>query len=699
MRVKLKFDFLKYEKLFRSWYVNKKLTTWSTVASAFNSKPSRIKSFKSQFLGESTGLFGYRELQEPSGFYLLKDNAISKSHLLMREILSEGRKRKMVQVFDELSDTLCKVADLAEFVRIGHPDEKFAYAAKEASISISNLVEELNTNRDLYDKLKHVVEHGDIFPTDAIDEYVAYLFLFDFEQCGIHLDKEKREKVVAYNDYILHVGSHFMTRTLSPRTVLKSQLPENISSCFSAEGETIVVNGLFADSKNERLREAAYKIFLYPEKQQQELLHELLSSRQNLAKLCGFPSYAHRAVRGSLAGTPEFVHEFLKLLSEKIRPKAEEDYKNMLKLKQEYNKNATCLMPWDVPYFTGKLKEKEFNMLCNDYTPYFSLGACMDGLNCIFNALYNINISVDETEDGELWHSDVKKLKVCEGNEILGYIYCDFFERPRKPNQDCHFTIQGGRVRSDGHYQKPIVVLMLNLPNPKWSSPSLLTHSLVDNLFHEMGHAMHSMLARTIYQHVTGTRCSTDLAEIPSVLMEYFASDPRVVTRFARHYETGEAIPEVLVHKLRGAKKMFSACETQLQVFYAAYDQACHSNIAWSHSTTELLAHIQNLYYGLPHVPNTAWQLRFGHLVGYGAKYYSYLVSRAVASWIWHTCFKDNPFDSKNGEKYRNEILAHGGSKPPLELVEDFLGTKITPENLSDALLKDISYRCTESDF
>lgn len=693
MRVKFSCSLLRQDKTFQSLFYSNKLTTWSSVASAFNSKSAKVKSFTSQFLGESTGLFRYKELQNPNGFYLLKDNAVSKSQLLINEILSTNRSRKMVQVFDELSDTLCKVADLAEFVRIGHPEERFSYSAKEASVSISSLVEELNTNRDLYEKLKSVVEKGDICQTDSIDNFVANLFLFDFEQCGIHLDKETRERIVAFNDYILHVGSHFMTRTLSPRTVLRSQLPDTVSKCFPMEGETIVVNGLFADSKNELLREAAYKIFLYPEKQQQELLDELLSARQSLAQLCGFPSYAHRAVRGSIAGTPEFVHEFLKLLSEKIKPKAEEDYQSMLNLKKEYNSDSTSLMPWDVPYFTGQLKEREFNLQSNNYNPYFSLGACMDGLNYLFNALYGVTISVDDVQEGELWHTDVKKLKVCEGSEVLGYIYCDFFERPRKPNQDCHFTIQGGRVCNDGTYQKPVVVLMLNLPNPKWSSPSCLSHSLVDNLFHEMGHAMHSMLARTKYQHVTGTRCSTDLAEIPSVLMEYFASDPRVVTKFARHFKTGEPIPEKLVNKLRGAKKMFSACETQLQVFYAAFDQACHSNQSLYSSTTELLAHIQNLYYGLPHVPNTAWQLRFGHLVGYGAKYYSYLVSRAVASWIWYKYFNDNPFDAESGRKLRNELLAYGGSKPPRQLVEDFLGTEVTPENLSDALIKDINHK------
>ncbi|GFY74483.1 mitochondrial intermediate peptidase [Trichonephila inaurata madagascariensis] len=140
-------------KLWSDQYFNvqRNLASWSSVAYAFNTKPSKVKSLKSQFLGESTGIFGYQELQEPYGFYLLKENAVGKADMLMREIKNPTRKRKMVRVFDELSDTLCKVADLAEFVRIAHPQERFSYAAKETSISISSFVEELNTNKELYD--------------------------------------------------------------------------------------------------------------------------------------------------------------------------------------------------------------------------------------------------------------------------------------------------------------------------------------------------------------------------------------------------------------------------------------------------------------------------------------------------------------------------------------------------------------------
>lgn len=222
------------------------------------------------------------------------------------------------------------------------------------------------------------------------------------------------------------------------------------------------------------------------------------------------------------------------------------------------------------------MERKSLKANTSEFLPYFSLGGCMEGLDNIMRSLYAISLKNTEMEPGESWNNDIYKISVVHETEgLLGYIYCDFFERTGKPNQDCHFTIQGGKDLPDGNYQLPIVVVMLNLSQPHWTGPVLLSPSRVDNLFHEMGHAMHSMLARTKYQHVTGTRCSTDFAEVPSVLMEYFANDPRVLRTFARHFQTQEPISEDMLQRLCASKKLFSASETQLQVndysFYSLY--------------------------------------------------------------------------------------------------------------------------------
>ena len=203
------------------------------------------------------------------------------------------------------------------------------------------------------------------------------------------------------------------------------------------------------------------------------------------------------------------------------------------------------LQVWDVPYLTSEARNKWSDLNVTSITEHFSLGVCMEGLSTLYSKLFKVSLDVEDSAPGELWHPDVYKLAVRDlenDGSLMGHIYCDFFSREDKPFQviyiavicinntkkggktmipliklkkkylhieliqDCHFTIRGGRMTKDKDYQNPVVVVMLNLPTPSWSTPTLLNGAMVDNLFHEMGHAMHSMLARTEYQHVTGTR-------------------------------------------------------------------------------------------------------------------------------------------------------------------------------------------------
>lgn len=159
---------------------------------------------------------------------MLKKNAMIRTDQLIDEATGADRSRKMVEIFDELSDTLCKVADMAEFVRLAHPDRKYSDAAEDACLSISGIVEKLNTDRKLFKALQEVVKKGDSMETNAIDKHVSRLFLFDFEQCGIHLPEQQRQRVVYLTDCILQLGQRFMAGAVNPRSVDKNTLPESI---------------------------------------------------------------------------------------------------------------------------------------------------------------------------------------------------------------------------------------------------------------------------------------------------------------------------------------------------------------------------------------------------------------------------------------------------------------------------------------
>ncbi|OCT93161.1 hypothetical protein XELAEV_18016226mg [Xenopus laevis] len=626
-------------------------TGWFPVGAAFNVKQQQRRL---DVFGKNTGLFGVPELSSPEGFRIVQDNALRNTESLVEKVCSIPPSAETVRIFDQLSDELCKVADLADFVKIAHPDSSYREAAEETCRNIGTMVEKLNTNTDLCQSLRSLLGNQQVMDSlDPETRRVAELFLIDFEISGIHLDEEKRKKAVNLNVLISDLSSEFLLGAHLPNRIDKQALPEHIHSQFPWDGRYIQVSGLLADSTDDLVREAAYKIFLYPNANQLECLEELLASRNTLAQLVGYPTFAHRALLGTMAKTPETVQMFLQKLSDKLHDR--------------------------------------YNIEPSLYSPFFSLGACMEGLSSIFNQLLGISLFCEQPEKGEVWCEDVRKLAVVHEEEgLLGYIYCDFFHRAEKPPQDCHFTIRGGRLKENGEYQLPVVVLMLNFPEYSKKSPTLLTPGMMENLFHEMGHAMHSMLGRTRYQHVTGTRCATDFAEVPSILMEYFASDYRVVNQFARHYQTGQTLSKPMVSRLCESKKVGAASDMQLQVFYAMLDQIFHSVHPLKGSTTDILKETQETFYGLPYVPQTAWHLRFSHLAGYGAKYYSYLMSRAVASMVWKQCFMKNPFDRAMGERYRREMLAHGGGKEPLLMVQGMLQQCPSVDDLVDALVSDL---------
>uniref|UniRef100_A0A665U2I5 Peptidase M3A/M3B catalytic domain-containing protein n=1 Tax=Echeneis naucrates TaxID=173247 RepID=A0A665U2I5_ECHNA len=637
-------------------HIRRNVTTWSPVGAAFNAKPAR----RQDLFEKNVGLFGVPELSCPAGFQAATKAALKNTELLVQNACSCPPGVETVQCFDQLSDGLCKVADLADFIKVAHPDPAFREAAEKTCIDIGTVVEKLNTNVELCKSLKSLLDNPDIVSQlDPDTRRVAELFMFDFEISGIHLDDKLRKEAVALHVNLLDLNNEFLVGSHMPNRIARSSIPEHLHIHFANEGSFIQVGGLHADSPDDLVREIAYRIYLYPNADLMGCLEELLKCRYKLAKLVGYDSYGHRALKGTMAKTPGYCMSLLQLTAK--------DFKMMRDMKKKLNPcnsiENSCHFHTLLSLFLYIVR---YNIEPSLYSPYLSLGACMEGLNNLFSQLYGVSLMSEHPSAGEVWSEDVRKLAVVHEKEgLLGYIYCDFFHRSNKPHQDCHFTIRGGRwCRETDQYQLPVVVLMLSLPHPTKSTPTLLTPGMMENLFHEMGHAMHSMLGRTRYQHVTGTRCATDFAEVPSILMEYFATDYRVISQFA---------------------PLVSDC----RIFYAALDQIYHSK-PQNRSTTEILKEMQQKFYGLPHIPNTAWQLRFSHLIGYGAKYYSYLMSRAVASMVWRQCFVQDPLNRDMGERYRREMLAHGGAKEPMLMVEGMLQRRPTIEDFVDALVSEL---------
>jgi len=305
---------------------------------------------------------------------------------------------------------------------------------------------------------------------------------------------------------------------------------------------------------------------------------------------------------------------------------------------------------------------------------------------------------------------------VDESDGLIGWIYADLYARRGKSSGAAHYAVRCSRRVDDddvagdiappaehaelshisrefetrghwktpsGMFQLPVVVLLTEFARPSVArGATVLEWQEVLTLYHEMGHAMHSMIGRTDYQNVSGTRCATDFVELPSILMEHFLTSPTVLSLFGEHADA-KAYPAGNHHE--------DPCrniDTYGQILLAALDQVYHSPAATApgFDSTAALAHLHAQYGIIPHVPGTSWQTQFGHLFGYGATYYSYLFDRAIASRVWHQLFAYNPLNRETGERYKREILRHGGGEDPWAMLATLLNDPRLASGDSEAM-------------
>ncbi|WWC61169.1 uncharacterized protein I303_103749 [Kwoniella dejecticola CBS 10117] len=463
-----------------------------------------------------------------------------------------------------------------------------------------------------------------------------------------------------------------------------------------------------------------------------EVLEEMLKQRAELANVLGKETWADVTLMDKMAKNPTNVIEFLTSLAKHHKPTASLDVSTLQRLKatnltgnyQSMDKNSSTahlppLYAWDRDYYAEKyLSTLAPTSSLPNITPYFSTGTSLMGLSKIFKKLYGISFKPSTVSQGEVWHPSVKRLDVVDENEgTIGVIYCDLFSRNGKSPSAAHYTVRCSRRVDDddqlgdgleqgwdykygqglevegeslkgkeGKYQLPIVVLTCDFGNVDMGRPALLGWNDLETLFHEMGHAIHSMIGRTEFHNVSGTRCATDFVELPSILMEHFVSSPEVLSTFAMHYATGEVLPKPLIEAHLSLNQSLAGLETHGQILMALLDQKYHSlnhndlNSS-SHSSpfdsTEIWYNLQKEIGVIPPVENTSWQIQFGHLYGYGATYYSYLFDRAIAGKVWHTLFNganpEGPLSRTGGEILKEKLLKWGGGKDPWTMVGDLI--------------------------
>lgn len=549
----------------------------------------------------------------------------------------------------------------------------------------------------------------------------------DFERGGIHLCSEKLDRVNTLNIEISQLCREYNENiVMDPGTVdiyPSSRIPKNLhylvkpiyrsqslitkdslgsrdtlkEKGFQITTDPQTLASVLQFSSDEEVRKMVYIRGNSVPHANVDVLKRLISARHELAQIMGCRSYAEFSVKPNMALSPKVVMSFLLEMSKKVQAKTTEEHKLLTKFKIENcGQSDGDLRPWDEAYYMTMMKSSAYKLDSSIVGSYFSLSNCIEGLKVLVQSLFGATFRSIPPAPGESWHPQVLKLSLHHPEEgDLGYLYLDLYSRKGKYPGCAHFAIKGGRRISQTEYQLPIVALVCNFSGSRNPSAVRLNQSEVETLFHEFGHALHSLLSRTEYQHFSGTRAVLDFAEIPSNLFEYYAWDHRVLKKFARHYSTGEEIPQKLVESMQGARDMFAATELQRQIFYALADQTLFGEPFHHGDISSVIAELKREHTNSEHVEGTHWETRFSHLLNYGAGYYSYLYAKCFAATIWKKLCQEDPLSPTTGFALRRKFLQHGGAREPAALLNDLVGDGIY-RYYDGGIMPDISCLCDE---
>lgn len=420
-----------------------------------------------------------------------------------------------------------------------------------------------------------------------------------------------------------------------------------------------------------------------------KVVDRIVELRRQRARLLGYDSYAAMALDDRMAKKPETVDAFLSELLEKALPAAKADVKMVADFAKKKD-GLSRLQAWDHSYYANLLKEAEYSFNDELLKPYFKLENVIDGVFYVANKLYGLTF--EEVYDIPKYHPDVRTYVVRDaGGKFKAIFYGDYFPRDGKRDGAWMNSIKD-QNRIFGDNQAPHIINVCNLTKPTADAPSLLTFYEVTTIFHEFGHALHGMLSDVTYPSVSGTSVPRDFVELPSHIMENWAKQPEVLRVFARHYQTGEVIPQEYIDALMRSVNFMEGYATVRQLSFGILDMAWHGKAADAYISDkkhDLIKFERNaikatqLY---PVVDGTALSTSFGHLFsgGYAAGYYSYKWSEMHDADAFEYFKEKGILSREAGKHFEKEILSKGGSAPADELYRNFRGRDANP----DALLR-----------
>ena len=672
---------------------------------------------KNPLLTESTAPFGAPEFDKIKNEHYLPafEQGIAEAKAEIDAIVANQEAptfENTIEAMEYAGQTLSKVASIFYAVMEAHTNETMQEIAEKVSPMLTEYSMYVSLNNDLFQRVKAVYEKKDELGLDKDQMTLLEDNYKSFVRGGANLsDDDKavysklseelslltlqfsKNVLAATNAYTLHVtdstelgGLPEFVKTMAAETAAEKGLE---GWAFTLDYPSY--SPFLKYSTNRELRKQVWMAYntraIGGEFDNTEIVKKIVDLRIKIANILGYETYADYALENRMAKNKQTVDEFVMQLLEPSMEFAKKDVADVLAYAKKNGFEEDVLQPWDFSYWSERYQEAEYSLSAEELKPYFQLESCIDAVFGLATRLYGITF--EEQKDVPVYHEDVKvyEVKDADGSH-LALFYADFFPRASKRGGAWMTDFRGQSVRNGVEY-RPFITIVCNFTKPTADAPALITHDELTTFLHEFGHALHGILAKGRYPSLTGTSVSRDFVELPSQIMENWAYEPEYLNSFAKHYQTGEAIPAELIEKIVAAKNYLAAYGQVRQLHFGYLDMAWHSlKEVPAMSAVEFEQSVLAPWGVLPVAEGAAFSTSFSHIFsgGYSAGYYSYKWAEVLEADAFSLFKEKGIFNTEVADSFRKNILEMGGAEDEAVIYRNFRGHDPKPEALMKKL-------------
>ena len=592
----------------------------------------------------------------------------------------------VIAAFDQSGHLLAKVAGVLFNLAETDNTPTLEAIVEEATTLVAEHSNDITFNKALFEKVEAVNKQKASLGLTREQEMVLDKIYRSFADNGIALDEAGQARMKEINTELSVLGNRFGNYLLKENNAFKDQFGVAISE----------YRDVMAQLEDRAAREKMYRAFAARgnngnEYDTKEIILNILKLKEEKARLLGYDTPAAQILSDKMAKTPETVDAFLANIFQYAVARAKEEVKDMQEMMDADIRAGKIevgakIKPWDWFYYSEKVRKAKYALDEELVKPYFQMENVRQGVFNTASKLYGLQF--EKIENAPKYHPDVEAFKVSDADgSLIGVLLTDYFPRESKRGGAWMNNVREQYVTLDGQMVRPIIVNVGNFNKPTEDTPSLLSIDNVETMFHEFGHALHGLLSQCHYATVSGTAVARDFVELPSQINENWAFQKEVLTGYAKHYQTGEVIPDELVNKILAARTFNQGFMTTELCAASILDMKWHELASVEGIDIEQFEAKACKEMGLideiiPRYRTTYFNHIFNS--GYSAGYYSYLWAEVLDKDAFELFKQKGIFDPETAMSFRHNILEKGGSDEPMTLYKNFRGAKPDP----DALLR-----------